>query len=256
MVADDLRLYMRGINTKMLSEMDAKAQAVEEGARAQYTIVTGRFARDVGERIGWIGDRDQHCFRSGAHNLRNNVSIDRSVLFQQPQPPLRIVAVRSAARLLVDARSDQHHAGAGKRVVITVPDINLRRKRRAVAEVGRYGLRRLAGAVDQHDFTRAATRYRRECNGAADISGADNAEFHGSCRSKSFIPACSRGQYTNSWLNSDYSRQPLIQAATRAGGAMNSGPTGSAIDVARIRSISVIAPASIRQPITSATGAS
>ena len=46
------------------------------------------------------------------------------------------------------------------------------------------------------------------------------------------------------------------QAATRAGGAMNSGPTGSAIDVSRMRSISVIALASIRQPMTSATGAS
>jgi len=181
-VADHLRLHMRGIDAKMLSEMDAKAQAVEECACTQYAIVTGRLARDIGERVGWIGDRDQHRLWSGAHNLRDNVSIDRSVLFKQPEPPLRIVAVRGAARFLVDARSDKHHAGAGKRVVITVPDIDLRGKRRAIAEVGRHGFRRLASAIDEHDFPRAAPSYRRECNGAADISGADDTEF------QSFFP--------------------------------------------------------------------
>jgi hypothetical protein len=51
-------------------------------------------------------------------------------------------------------------------------------------------------------------------------------------------------------------RISIIQAATRSGGAMNSGPTGSAIDVFRMRSISAIAPSSMRQPMTSVTGAS
>ena len=104
----------------MLSEMDAKAQAVEECAGTEYAIVTGRIARNIGERIGWIGDRDQHCFRSGAHDLRDNVSIDRSVLFQQPEPPLWIVAVGGTARFLIDARRDEHDASAGQRIVIAV----------------------------------------------------------------------------------------------------------------------------------------
>jgi hypothetical protein len=55
--------------------------------------------------------------------LRDNVSIDRSVLFEQPQPPLRIAAIRGAALFHAD---DKHHACVGKRVVITVPDIDLR----------------------------------------------------------------------------------------------------------------------------------
>ena len=49
----------------------------------------------------------------------------------------------------------------------------------------------------------------------------------------------------------------LRHAATlRAGGAMNSGPTGSVIVSRRIRSISALAAASSRQPVTSSTGCS
>src|SRR5580704_12164871 len=49
----------------------------------------------------------------------------------------------------------------------------------------------------------------------------------------------------------------LRQAAMlRAGGAMNSGPTGSVIVSRRIRSISALAEASSRQPVTSSTGCS
>jgi hypothetical protein len=42
--------------------------------------------------------------------------------------------------------------------------------------------------------------------------------------------------------------------APRAGGAMNSGPTGSAMVSRRIRSISALAEASSDQPVTSSTG--
>src|SRR5207244_12235152 len=48
-----------------------------------------------------------------------------------------------------------------------------------LADVGRDGFRRLAAAVDQHDFTRAAPHDRCERDGAADISGTDDAELHG-----------------------------------------------------------------------------
>jgi hypothetical protein len=57
--------------------------------------------------------------------LRDNVSIDRSVLFEQPQPPLRIAAIRAPPFFSLTP-SDKHHACVGKRLVITVPDIDLR----------------------------------------------------------------------------------------------------------------------------------
>jgi hypothetical protein len=46
------------------------------------------------------------------------------------------------------------------------------------------------------------------------------------------------------------------QAASRSGGAMNSGPTGLVIVSRRMRSISVIAAESMRQPMASRTAAS
>jgi len=49
---------------------------------------------------------------------------------------------------------------------------------------------------------------------------------------------------------------PIHAAMLRAGGAMNSGPTGSLIVAARMRSISALAGASRRQPLTSSTGCS
>ncbi len=50
--------------------------------------------------------------------------------------------------------------------------------------------------------------------------------------------------------------EPVDYAARRSGGAMNSGPTGSLTVSCRIRSISAIAALSMRQPTTSAIGAS
>jgi hypothetical protein len=47
--------------------------------------------------------------------LRDNVSIDRSVLFEQPQPPLRIAAIRAPPFFSLTP-SDKHAAC----VVITV----------------------------------------------------------------------------------------------------------------------------------------
>src|SRR5262249_28245187 len=65
-------------------------------------------------------------------------------------------------------------------------------------------------------------------------------------------------RYEGSVLRAD--RLPLsllIHAATlRAGGAMNSGPTGSLIVAARMRSTSALAGASRCQPLTSSTGSS
>jgi hypothetical protein len=93
---------------------------------------------------------------------------------------LRIVAIGGAAGLLVDAGRDHHHAAAGKRIVVAVDDVDLGSQGRAVANVGRDRLGGLARAVDQHDVAGAAARHRGESAGAADIAGADDAEFaHG-----------------------------------------------------------------------------
>ncbi len=163
----------------MRGKVDTKAQAVEERARTEHAIVTACLTRNIGKRIGGIRDCYQHRLRRGAHDLWDDGSIDRGVLFEQPKSALRIAAICCTACLFVDARSDKHHAGSGERVVIAISDIDFRTQRHAVANVGRDRLRRLAGAVHEHDFPRAAARHRRQCNGAAHISGADDTELHG-----------------------------------------------------------------------------
>src|SRR5215470_12339582 len=79
MVSHYLRLDIRRTDAKMPAEMNAKSQAVEECARTQYAIVTSGLARDVGERIGWIGDGDQHRLRCSPHDLGHDLSVDGSV---------------------------------------------------------------------------------------------------------------------------------------------------------------------------------
>ena len=156
MVADHLRFDVRGIDAEMLAEVNAEAQAVENVPVLSTRSCRGRLARDVGERIGRIGDGDQHRVGRGAHDPRHDVAIDLGILVEQPEAPLRVVAVGRTAGFLVDAGRDQHDAGAGEGVIVAVDDLDLGTKRRAVAHVGRDRLGGLAGAVDQHDLARAA----------------------------------------------------------------------------------------------------
>ena len=95
----------------MHSEMHTEPQTVEKGAGAEYAIMGGDHSRNIGKRIGRIGDGDKHCLRSGAHDFWNHVAIDRSVLFQKSQPALAVATVGGTAGLFVDAGRDQNHAG-------------------------------------------------------------------------------------------------------------------------------------------------
>jgi hypothetical protein len=68
--------------------------------------------------------------------LWNNVAIDRGVLFQKPQAPLRIVAISGAAWLLIHARR--------------------------ILKIGRSSFRHLSRSVYEHDLARAAARHSRK----------------------------------------------------------------------------------------------
>jgi hypothetical protein len=191
-VADHLRLDGCGVDGEMARQMHAEALAVEQRAGAEHAVVAGTFARHVGERIGRIGDTEQHRVGRGAHDARNDVAVNRGVLVGQAQPPLRIVAVGGAAGLPVDAGRDHHQRAAGEVGVVAVRDRDLRRERRAVAEIGRHRLGALARAVDQHEVARAAAGDAGERAGAAHPADADNADLahgfrpSGGCR----VPLC------------------------------------------------------------------
>src|ERR1700722_8486024 len=234
-VADHLRLYAFGIDAEMFAEMHAKSQPVEMRSRTKSAIVPGCFASNVGKRIGRIRNRDQHRVRSGANDVWDNVAINRRVLVKQPEPSLWIVAVGGAAGLFVDSRRNENDPGSGKRVKISVLDIDGWRKRNAVADVSGARLRRSPGTIDKYDLSRAASRYRCQRDCASDIAGADDAEFH--------APVSQR--FAGSLLHE-----------ARAGGAINSGPTGSVMVSPRISSISALGEAPSRQPGPALTGSS
>src|SRR5260370_8358028 len=87
----------------MPAEMNAKSQAVQECASTQHAIVTRHLARDVGERIRWISDGDQHRFRGGPHDLRHALPVDGSILAEELEPPLPIAALAPAPGFPFDA---------------------------------------------------------------------------------------------------------------------------------------------------------
>jgi hypothetical protein len=53
--------------------------SVQKGAGAQHAVVLGKRAGNVGERIWRIGDNEKDGVRRGAHNFRNDVTIELGV---------------------------------------------------------------------------------------------------------------------------------------------------------------------------------
>jgi hypothetical protein len=146
-VADHLRFDMGGIRTEMLAEVNAKALAVEIGTCAQHHRAGRRLACDVGERVGRIGDHEQHRVGRRPHDPRHDIAIDFGVPVEQFEAAQGVVAIGRAAGFFVHAHSDQHDAGALEVVVIAVDDVDLGTERRAVAHVGRHRFGGLAGGL-------------------------------------------------------------------------------------------------------------
>ena len=110
MFSNDLCLYLIGVDFKMLGQMNAKPQAIQEGASAQHTIMPCADAGNVSEGIGRIGYNQYDSARCRVDDTWNDVAIDLGVLIQQPQSTFGIVTIRGTASLLVDTGS--HHKSA------------------------------------------------------------------------------------------------------------------------------------------------
>src|SRR5215471_7596755 len=177
-VANHLCFDMRGIRAEVLAEVNAKSLAVEICTCAQHHRPGARLARDIGERIGWIGHDEKYRVGLRPHDPWHDIAIDFGVLVQQFEAALWVVAIRSAAGFFVHARSDQHDARALEGVIITVDDVDLGTERCAVAHVGRYRLGGLAGAIDEDDLARTAAGDGGHCARAANIAGSNNSNSH------------------------------------------------------------------------------
>src|SRR5437588_12785238 len=101
MIADHLCVDMRRIEIEISPEMDAKAHRVEKRAGAENARLDSRacggFTRNIGERIGRIRHDEQYGRRRRARYWRNDVTVDRGVLVEEPQPSLRVATVGRAA---------------------------------------------------------------------------------------------------------------------------------------------------------------
>ena len=73
----------------------------------------------------------------GTTSLYNDVFIYSGVLIEQLEAALRVVAIGGAARLLVDARRDENHAGTGEIAISAVPYLHLRREGRTATQIRR-----------------------------------------------------------------------------------------------------------------------
>ena len=178
MLADHLSLHRCGVHAEPLREMEAKAQRIEERPAAHHAVVTGDSPREVGERIGRVGNHEEQRLGSRSGNPGNQVPIDRGVGAEQSQAARGIVAVGGAAAFFVGARCNHHHRGAAEVSVFAGPQGNGRPEDGSVLEVGDGALGAFVAAIDQNDLARRSAQCHGEHARCPDRTRADDADFH------------------------------------------------------------------------------
>ena len=124
MIANDLRLDMRWIDTEVPAEMNAKPLAIEKGAGAKHGCARTDLPRHIGEGIGRIGDDEENGIRCGRHDLGNDVAINFGVLSEQLEPTLWIGTIGRATGFFINTSGHQNDAGAGKRVIVAIHNVD------------------------------------------------------------------------------------------------------------------------------------
>src|SRR5215204_2254335 len=100
-LADYLGLDRCGVDPEPLSQVNPEAQAVEQRAGAEHSVVSGEPARQVGERIGRVADDEKHRPRRRLDDLWDQVLVYADVGVEQLEASLGVVAVCGAAALLI-----------------------------------------------------------------------------------------------------------------------------------------------------------
>jgi hypothetical protein len=88
MLADDERLDVAGPYAQPLGQVDAEAQAVDQGAGGTNPIMSCEPAGEAGQRVWRVGDHHQDRLRRNRHDLGNDSRVDLRIGVQQPQPSL------------------------------------------------------------------------------------------------------------------------------------------------------------------------
>ena len=101
--------------------MNAKAQAVEQRAGAEHAVVPGKPARQVGERIGRIGDDKKHRGRRRGLTILGTMSLNTPTLVSSSlRRPSRSLRSAALAAFLIDPGSKHHEVGTGEIRVVAI----------------------------------------------------------------------------------------------------------------------------------------
>jgi hypothetical protein len=98
-LADDQALDRGRMNAELGRDVDAEAQGVDRGSRAEHAVVSRERAGQIRQRIGRIRDRDEHGVGRHGDDTRDDVSVHRRIGVEQLQPPARVIAVGRASAL-------------------------------------------------------------------------------------------------------------------------------------------------------------
>ena len=171
--AHDVGVDVARVHSGAFADELAEAGAVEDGAGAHHQRrVRVQRAGDAGHDVHRVGDKQHDRIGCGLDDLRHDAGEDGGVARQQVQPRF--------ARFLVGAGGDDDQRGTGEVFVVARVGTHAFGERRAVGDVGGFGLGTRFVAVNQHDFATGAVEHHCVCGGGADESGADDSYFcHG-----------------------------------------------------------------------------
>ena len=85
MLSHDQRFDSVGIHIEVVSQVVAKAQAVEEGS-GTHDVLEAECADQVGQRVGRIRNDQDNGIRRRLENLRQYVVVDLDVLIEESKP--------------------------------------------------------------------------------------------------------------------------------------------------------------------------
>src|SRR5258707_13523789 len=113
MLPQNLKLNVCQVYIQVEHKVKAELQAVQERPAAQPALESEP-ADKVRQRIRWIGQHQDHSFRSCLEKLRKDFVVDIDVRIEQSQPARWIVAVGCAAALFIRSGGDHDKGRAGQ----------------------------------------------------------------------------------------------------------------------------------------------
>ncbi len=156
MFPDALGIHLRRMHAELAGDVEPEPQCIDISAGTVHAIMPGDPARQLGERLGRIGNDNDGRLRHDRDDLRHDLPDGGRVGSQQAQAPGGIVAVHRAAGLFIDAYGNEDQLGVFEIGVAAADEPHRRAERRAVLHVRDEPAHAPVVLVDDNDLMRAA----------------------------------------------------------------------------------------------------